>query len=82
MWGGIGVLFGLFLAGVGVVPLAIIAAAIAQLWQIVGSLAIGIAITFGARALATYLAQLIDKATLPHRAAGVLIANTDEGTNS
>src|SRR5208282_5476694 len=63
LWGSIGVLFGLFLGVVGIVPLGMIAAALHALWSIVAELAFGIAITYGARMFAFFLAGTLDRAS-------------------
>lgn len=62
LWGGRGVFIGLVLGVVGIVPLGIIAAALKGLWFIAGDLVYGIALTYGARAFALYLAVKIDRA--------------------
>jgi hypothetical protein len=62
LWGSIGVLFGLFLGVVGIVPLGMIAAALHALWPIVAELAFGMAITYGARMFAFFLAATLDRA--------------------
>jgi hypothetical protein len=61
LWGGGGVFIGLVLGGVGIVPLGIIAAALKGLWFIVGDLVYGIALTYGARIFALYLASKADR---------------------
>lgn len=48
-WGGLGLAIGLFLAGVGVVPLAMIAMLFKAEWLILGQLALLLILTFGAR---------------------------------
>ena len=61
LWGGTGVFIGLVLFAVGVVPLGIIAAALNGLWFVAGDLVYGIALTYGARAFALYLAARADR---------------------
>jgi hypothetical protein len=60
-WGPIGVFIGLMLGGVGVVPLGMIAAGLHGQWDVFWQLVVGIALTFGARTLAIWLAVKIDK---------------------
>ncbi len=64
LWGVGGVVAGLAIAGVGVVPFGIVAAAIDGLWPVAGELALGFALTFGLRFLAVYLAHLVDQREL------------------
>lgn len=64
LWGLVGVVAGLAIAGVGVVPLGILAAAINELWPVAGELALGLVLTFGSRFLAVYLAYLVDQREL------------------
>jgi hypothetical protein len=60
IWGGGGVLVGLMLGIVGIVPLGIIAASWHSEWVIVAELVYGLVLTYGARALALWLAVKID----------------------
>jgi hypothetical protein len=60
-WGLIGVFIGLFLAGVGVVPLGMIASGLHGQWDMVWQLVLGIALTWGARGLAMWLATKVDQ---------------------
>jgi hypothetical protein len=62
LWGGTGIFVGLLLGGIGVVPLAIIAAALKQMWTVVGELVYGLVVTYGARMFAFYLAKTLDRA--------------------
>jgi hypothetical protein len=62
LWGGIGIFLGLCFAGVGVVPLGLVAAALHGEWYPVAQLLFGLVTTFGARGLAAYLAHKIDEA--------------------
>jgi hypothetical protein len=59
-WGVTGLLVGLFLAGVGVVPIGILASAFNASWPQVGDLALGLVLTFGARMTAATLAAKAD----------------------
>ncbi|TAM01975.1 MAG: hypothetical protein EPN70_18120 [Paraburkholderia sp.] len=54
-WGTLGVLIGLFIAGVGIVPIAILAALVHADWMSLLGLAMLIAATFGARSLAFWV---------------------------
>jgi hypothetical protein len=62
LWGAGGVFIGLMFAGIGVVPLGIIAAAFHEIWHYVGELIYGIVLTFGSRAFALYLAKKVEAA--------------------
>jgi hypothetical protein len=62
-WGLIGVFMGLILVGVGVVPLGVIASGLHGQWDMVWQLVLGIALTWGARGLAMWLAIKIDQET-------------------
>jgi hypothetical protein len=55
LWGIGGVFVGLFLAGVGVVPIAILASLFHGLWSMAGELLLVTAITFGTRFFGIYL---------------------------
>ncbi len=59
-WGVTGLFVGLFLAGVGVVPIGILASAFNGEWPQVGDLTLGLVLTFGARAIVYLLAQRMD----------------------
>ena len=59
LWGGTGIFIGLFLGLVGVVPLGIIAATLHGIWYYVGELIFGLALTYGARAFALFLAKTL-----------------------
>jgi hypothetical protein len=60
-WGLVGVFIGLVFGGVGVVPLGMIAAGLHGQWDVFGQLVLGIALAFGARAVALWLVAKIDK---------------------
>lgn len=64
LWGVVGVIAGLAIAGVGVVPLGMVAAAWNDLWPVAGELGLGLVLTFGARMLSVYLAHLVDQREL------------------
>jgi len=70
LWGVGGVFVGLCLAGIGIFPLAIIAAALHALWSTVGNLAFGIVITCGTRIFSFYLATTLDRAAKQAEVAG------------
>ena len=61
LWGVFGVVVGLVIVGVGVVPIAIIAAIFHGLWSLVFELVALVILTYGSRALALALAQKIDR---------------------
>jgi hypothetical protein len=52
LWGVLGIVIGLLLLGVGVVPLGIIALAFNGDWTMAGELILGVILTFGSRAIA------------------------------
>jgi hypothetical protein len=54
-WGVMGVFVGLVLLGVGVVPVAAVAAIIHAEWDALGQIALGVFLTFGSRFLCVYL---------------------------
>lgn len=55
IWGYGGLIFGLLLAGVGVVPVAFLASLFHAAWGLLLDLTIGTVLTFGTRALGIYL---------------------------
>ena len=59
-WGATGVVIGLVIAGVGVVPIGIIAALFHGIWSTAGFLLVLLILTFGSRALALALAARVD----------------------
>ncbi len=59
LWGGIGLAIGLFMAGVGVVPLAMLATLFNGLWAVLGQLVLGLILTIGVR---MWGARLLEKA--------------------
>lgn len=61
LWGFIGVAIGLFIAGIGVVPIGIVAAIINGTWDPVWEMLILVALTFGTRIFAAYLGGKIDQ---------------------
>lgn len=61
-WGVVGVLIGLVFLGIGVVPVAILAALVNADWSTIGSIVYLIAITYGARALGIYFEASVNKA--------------------
>ncbi len=61
-WGAVGVIVGLFLAGIGVAPVAILASIVNSDWTGAGLLALGCALTLGCRMLAFWVANMQDRA--------------------
>lgn len=61
IWGAIAVFIGLFIAGVGVVPIAMLATAIRGEWAITGEIVLLLVLTFGSRMLGFYFAQRADE---------------------
>lgn len=61
IWGAVAVAIGLFIVGVGVVPIAILATAIKGEWAITGQIIILLLFTFGSRILGFYFAQKADE---------------------
>ena len=59
IWGATALIIGLFLAGVGVVPIAMLATLFNGEWSILGQLVLLLVFTFGSRTLGYYL---VDKA--------------------
>jgi hypothetical protein len=55
LWGGLGLAIGLFMAGVGIVPLAMLATLLGGYWSTLGELTLLLALTFGLRAWGAYL---------------------------
>jgi len=55
LWGGWALLVGLFIMGVGVVPIAMLATMLKGMWSEFGYLILGLVMTFGARILGQYL---------------------------
>jgi hypothetical protein len=60
-WGIIGVFIGLVFAGVGIVPVGMVASGLHGEWDVFWQLVLGIAFTFGARGLAAWLAVKVDQ---------------------
>jgi hypothetical protein len=63
IWGWLGVIIGIFLAGVGVVPVALVATLIKGFWSLFWELSFMVAFIFGMRAYSVYLAAKIDRAS-------------------
>ncbi len=61
LWGMIAVVIGLLLAGIGIVPVAILAALFHADWASLGDLAIMMVTTFGVRILSAWLASKADR---------------------
>ena len=64
-WGFFGLILGLLMAGVGVVPLGMLAAALHGAWLEVVNFVVVVGLTFGTRFFALYLASKIDRDTMP-----------------
>jgi uncharacterized membrane protein YuzA (DUF378 family) len=62
-FGGFGVFIGLVMGLVGIVPLGIIAAMFHSDWPAIAFLLVGLALTFGVRFLAVWLASVVDRAS-------------------
>jgi len=60
-WGAVAAIIGIFLMGVGIVPVALLAALFHADWSSIGSLAILIVATFGVRMLSLWLAAKADR---------------------
>ena len=63
LWGTTAVIFGLYMAGVGVVPLALLASAIKGEWGITGQIILLLILTFGSRLLGCYFSQRADESS-------------------
>ena len=61
IWGTVAVFIGLFLFGVGVVPIAVLAAAINGEWGTISSITLLLLLTFGSRILGLHFAQKADE---------------------
>jgi hypothetical protein len=61
IWGGVAVFIGLFIAGVGVIPIAMLATAIKGEWAITGQIVLLLVFTFGSRMLGLYFGQRADE---------------------
>ena len=62
-WGLLGVMVGLFFLGVGVVPVAMVAALVNADWKTLGLFFVAVVVTFGSRGLANWLAEKADERT-------------------
>ena len=58
VWGYVGLAIGLILAGMGVLPIALIAALLHAEWIVLFNLVVGIILTFGTRALGVHLSMI------------------------
>ena len=61
LWGGVGVAIGLFLMGIGIVPVAGLAFIFNGLWPQFGQLLLSALIIYGTRLIAVYLEHKIEK---------------------
>jgi hypothetical protein len=64
-WGFWGLFIGLVMAGVGVVPIAMLASALHSEWWGVGGFVIGIVLIYGTRLFGVYLGTLCERDTMP-----------------
>jgi hypothetical protein len=55
LWGWLAVIVGVMMAGVGVVPIALLATALNGMWSVFGQLLLGLVMTFGCRAAGFYV---------------------------
>jgi len=60
IWGTRAVFIGLFIAGIGVVPISILATALNGEWAITGQIILLLVLTFGSRMLGFYFAERVD----------------------
>lgn len=61
LWGTVAVFVGLFMAGVGVVPMAMVATAFNGEWAITGQITLLLLFTYGSRILGFHLAERADE---------------------
>lgn len=61
LWGGVAVVIGLFIAGIGVVPMAMIATALKTQWSVTGQLILPTIFTYGSRIYGFHLAEKADE---------------------
>lgn len=61
LWGGVGVAIGLFLMGIGIVPIAGLAFIFNGLWSALGILLLSALIVYGTRFMAAYLEHKIER---------------------
>jgi len=59
LWGGLGIFIGLFLFGVGIVPIAMLATLVNGMWSILGQLMLLAILTFGSRFFGIFLTESI-----------------------
>jgi len=78
LWGFIGLFIGLFMAGIGVVPLAMLATVFSGEWGIFGQLVLLIVFTFGFRILAIYLSEETEQETITENLALSYEQNVEE----
>jgi len=66
LWGGLGIFIGLFLFGVGVVPIAMLATAFKGMWAIFGQLIFLTILTFGSRFFGVFLIERYNRFKAEH----------------
>jgi hypothetical protein len=64
-WGWLAVILGLLLAGVGIIPVALLSAAFHGEWVTVGQMLLGVFLTFGCRFFGIYLAVRLNPPDTP-----------------
>ena len=67
IWGWLGVIIGIFLAGVGVIPVALVATLVKGFWSLFWELSFMVAFIFGMRAYSIYLAAKVGRLTAKDR---------------
>ena len=63
LWGGLALIIGLFLMGVGVVPIAMLATMFNGMWSVFGQLIFLLFLTFGSRFFGAFLAGSAEEAS-------------------
>jgi len=64
LWGIIAVIIGLFILGIGVVPIGMLAALVNGMWPELGVLILAVVLTFGCRAFAAFLITSAERARM------------------
>ena len=64
LWGVIAVIIGLFILGIGVVPIGMLAALVNGMWPELGFLVLAVVLTFGCRAFAAFLIISVERAEM------------------
>lgn len=66
IWGLVALFIGLFLAGIGVVPIAMLATIVDGQWSLFGQMVVLLLMTFGARMLGAFWMAAADKGKVEH----------------